>query len=267
MATLGELSQTLPDEKFKEFDVNSVNKKHVYWIIYGCSNSGKSFLTKDLLYNLTNGPDSYWKDYKLISTTENLSHSFNLFSKEQIQDRFSDAWLDNLIFERSHKLRNKEKLEPTLLIFDDCQGSLKNQPSHDRLFISVRHIALGAIVLLQNMCAMSAPPAMRGNATLLGIARPRKAKDRKFIVDEYLSMNNAHEGEQALLNITEGKYNFAICDLSKFPHATKLQDFVYSYKASEVPKSFKLHKKGQTFLIRNDRTKISDEKISELEFL
>lgn len=232
---------TLPLQ-FKSFSLKSVNRKHMYCLVLGCSGSGKSYLVKDLLYQLSQ--DNYWREFYLVSPTEHLSHSFNMFDPKNIRESFDEEWLSGIIQERVRQIRSRESIKPMLIVLDDCQADsrIRHSPSLNKLFVSGRHLKVGCFILLQNVNAGdSVPPALRSNATLLCIFRPRKEKDRKYVVREWFSMGSEKEGEEALLRLTAGEHNVAICNLQEFATAEKLEDFIYSYHAQEVPAKFTLH--------------------------
>ena len=222
-------------QAYKQFDLKSINRKHMYVLVFGCSGSGKSYLTKDWLAQLA--ADGYWKEWWLISPTENLSHSFGCFERDKIKDAFDEAWVMNLIHERTQKIRAKETIQPCMIVIDDCaaDNKIRHSPALNKLFISGRHLKIGCFLLLQNVNpGDSVPPALRANATLLATARPRKAKDKSYIVKEWFSMNNDREGEQVLMDLTAGEHNFAVCDLQTFSKANELSDFISQYRDNKV---------------------------------
>jgi hypothetical protein len=250
---------------FGTFNLRSLDKKHVYGLVFGCSGSGKSYLTKDLLKQLHSG--GYWEEFYLCSPTENLSHSFAMFDKTKIQEAFSEEWLQNFITERVQAVRDKKKLKPAMLVYDDCaaDAKIRHSPALNKLFISGRHLKVGCFLLLQNVNAGdSVPPALRNNATLIVCARPRKQKDRQYIVREWFSMGSEKEGEEVLLQLTAGDHNFAVCNLQKFATATRLEDFITQYHASEVEKSFRLSSKGGGGEVVRKK---ADERLHKMSFI
>lgn len=267
MATLPH--EMIQEHTFNQFNLKSIDKKHIYALIFGCSGSGKSYLTKDLLAQLAE--DGYWKEYWLVSPTEHLSHSFGCFERDHVKDAFDEAWLMNLINERVQKIRAKESIKPCLIVIDDCAADarIRHSPALNKLFISGRHLKIGCFLLLQNVNpGDSVPPALRANATLLATARPRKQKDRAYIVKEWFSMNSEREGEQVLLDLTSGDHNFAVADLQKFAKAERLEDFISQYHANKVPASFKLVSSGPAGGMRESKTtKKADVKVSNLTFI
>ena len=250
---------------FGSFNLRSLDKKHIYGLVFGCSGSGKSYLTKDLLKQLHSG--GYWEEFYLCSPTENLSHSFAMFDRTKIQESFSEEWLQNFITERVQSVRDKKKLKPAMLVYDDCAADnrIRHSPALNKLFISGRHLKVGCFLLLQNVNAGdSVPPALRNNATLVICARPRKMKDRQYIVREWFSMGSEKEGEEVLLQLTAGDHNFAVCNLQKFATATRLQDFISQYHASEVEKSYKLSAKVSGEAMERKK---ADEKLHKMTFI
>lgn len=245
-------------DEFKPFSVREMDTNHMYALIFGCSGSGKSFLVKRLLYDMYKDKNSYWDEFFLISPTEDLSHSFGMFNKANVKDKFDEDWINEKILEprirmmkgkkrmSNGKKKGQQQLPNALIIIDDCASDpgIRHSEILNKLFISGRHMGIGCMLLLQNINPNdSIPPALRNNATLVATAKPRKLKDRQFIVREWFSMGNEREGEQALQSITSESYRFAVCNLQKFANANSLHDFIYTFKADKVPKSFKLHGK------------------------
>jgi hypothetical protein len=239
----------------KEFDLlNDFDITHFMAVIFGCSGSGKSFLMKHFLHQMKQ--IKYWKKYYLISPTELLSHSFNCFDEDCIEEAFDEQWLKDLIQEKTDFILNQEtqtysakkrkKLEPVLIIIDDCAADprIRNSPALNKLFISGRHLNMGVALLMQNINARdSVPLPVRNNATLIVTGKPRKKKDREFLTREWFSSGNEKEGEQLLLDITNERYQFAVVNLQKYATSTSLYDFVYKIKAPAKQKNFKLEKK------------------------
>jgi len=240
MATESKLSDDVTT--FRTFEPENMDYTHLMALIFGCSGSGKSFLIRDLLTHINR--KKYWKHVILMSPTENLTHTLGVTHEENTFNFLDLEYIDNQIETRKKAKMKGAVLPPMLFILDDCAAdpllrSKKKSPL-DRLFISGRHFNMGCIILLQNMNALdSVGPALRNNATLLAITRPRKCKDRQFIVREWFSMGTEKEGEEALLKLTEKPYTFAIADLHQFAGARKLNDFIYQYKA-KPQKEFKM---------------------------
>lgn len=239
----------------KEFDLlKDFDITHFMAVIFGCSGSGKSFLMKHFLHQMKKA--NYWKKYYLISPTELLSHSFDCFDEDCIEEAFDEEWLKDLIQEKTDFILNQEtqaysakkrkKLEPVLIIIDDCAADprIRNSPALNKLFISGRHLNMGVALLMQNINARdSVPLPVRNNATLIITGKPRKKKDREFLTREWFSSGNEKEGEQLLLDITNERYQFAVVNLQKYATSTTLYDFVYKVKAPDKQKNFKLEKK------------------------
>ena len=258
---------------FEAFGIEKFDHTHLMGLIFGCSGSGKTFLTRDLLYHINK--HKYWRYVVLMSPTERISATMGVAHEENVFDTLDLDFIKNQIEIRKTMSKLGHKLKPMLFIIDDCASDprlrLHNSPI-DTLFISGRHLKMGCIILLQNMNRLnSVTPPLRNNATFLAITRPRKALDRQFIVREWFSMGSEKEGETALLDLTRDEYNFAVVDLHKFSTASSLTDFIYRYKAKQrkpfvmglkkIPKTLRQYKRAS----RNRKRKKYEESQSNSE--
>lgn len=231
------------EQKSSEFAVFNFDfdHTHLFALVFGCSGSGKSFLTRDIMHHIEES--KYWKHVIVMSPTERATHTIGIAHDRNIYDELDLPLIDKHIELRKKVLKKKGKLKPLLFIIDDCAADprLRARTSPlNTLFISGRHLKMGCVVLLQNMNALdSVGPPLRNNATLLAITRPKKCKDRQFIVREWFSMGSEKEGEETLLKLTHEPYEFVIVDLKKYAGAKNLTDFIYKYKAVEQ-KPFKM---------------------------
>lgn len=250
----------------KHFDVT-----HFMGVIFGCSGSGKSFLMKHLLCELKK--INYWKEFYLISPTEKLSHSFNCFDKDNVKDEFDEGWLQGIIDEKVSKIKDQQKLgvknprtKPTFIVIDDCAADkrIRNSPALNKLFISGRHFNMGVVLLMQNINARdSVPLPVRNNATLIVTGRPRKQKDREFLVREWFSMGSERDGEALLMDITSEQFQFAVLNLQQFASSTDLNQFVYKAKAPPTSRNFSLCKKTQTQPYDQSQGTLMDKKVDK----
>jgi len=248
---------------FKKWDPSTFNWEHFMALIYGCSGSGKSFLMKEMISIICK--TKIYKEFLLISPTERVSFSFNCFSKKQIWDEFNEEKLFELVESKREKKMNNMKDKPLLIIVDDCAADprIRSSPALNKIFISGRHFNIGCAVLLQNINPKDGvPPALRNNATMVAITKPRKSKDRQFLVSEWLSLVSDFEGSLAIQSITRGDYQFAIADLHMYANAVKLQDFIFTYKANKIKDTFKVPGGAN---LKRKRNKVMDDDSDEEE--
>ena len=137
-------------DEFKPFSVREMDTNHMYALIFGCSGSGKSFLVKRLLYDMYKDKNSYWDEFFLISPTEDLSHSFGMFNKANVKDKFDEDWINEKILEprirmmkgkkrmSNGKKKGQQQLPNALIIIDDCASDpgIRHSEILNKLFIS-----------------------------------------------------------------------------------------------------------------------------------
>lgn len=254
------------------FNLDKFNTEHLYCLVFGISGSGKSHVVREMLHKLCK--QKYYRQFRLISPTEKLSHSFKCFGKTMVEEAFSDSYLRDLIVERKAKIMAGSKsVTPLLIVIDDCAAdpSMRNSPALNELFISGRHINVGVIILLQNINARdSVPLPIRNNATLLLASRPRKHKDREYLVREWFSLSSEKEGQALLESLTMQEYNFAVVDLQKFATARTYKDFVFQYRAQKKQPVFKLTNQGSVPIFSDDkqtRWRKADQALMMMDFM
>lgn len=265
-------SSGIDTSEYGVFDLDNFDTHHMYCLVFGISGSGKSHVVRELLHKLNK--KNYYRQFSLISPTENLSHSFKCFSKAMVQESFSDAYLREIIIERKKQIMQGSKsITPLMIVIDDCAAdpSMRNSPALNELFISGRHINVGVIILLQNINARdSVPLPIRNNATLLLASRPRKHKDREYLVREWFSLSSEKEGQSLLESLTMQEYNFAVVDLQKFATASTYKDFVFQYRAKPHQPAFRLRNQGSMPLFSDEKSKKwrkADEAVMLMDFL
>lgn len=231
---LGIESNDEDESKMEDKDGGYLDLKH-----RGCThNDGVNEVHTARLKKHSEIPTSYSMDM-LMDYGGNGASTYSEAKKSREQRAIQLEMEQKKAEEEAEKARERKRpIKPVLIIIDDCAADPKLRKSQalNKLFISGRHLKIGVMILLQNINARdSVSPALRNNATLIVTARPRKQRDREYLVREWFSMGSEKEGEATLLELTEGDYNFVVVNLQKFARAKTLTDFIYRYKATEPP--------------------------------
>ena len=205
--------------------------------------SGKSYLTKELLYHKRRTPSAI-----AISKTEKL----NKFYSEFIPDSFifSDYEPEILtkVYERQAKMNNdnalrvkegkKEKDDRIILIMDDCmssKGSWLKDPNILELFFNGRHHHISFILTMQ--FSLGIPPELRSNFDYIFLLAEDFISNRKRLYEHYAGMFPSFDIFQQVFNdITE---NYGIMVINNRIHSKNITDKVFWYRAKDVPE-FKL---------------------------
>jgi hypothetical protein len=201
--------------------------------------SGKSYLTKELMYHKRHIPSAI-----AISKTEKL----NKFYSDFIPDSFifSDYEPEILtkIYERQSKMNSdnairvkegkKEKDDRIMIIMDDCmssKGSWLKDPNILELFFNGRHHHVSFILTMQ--FSLGIPPELRSNFDYIFLLAEDFISNRKRLYEHYAGMFPSFDIFQQVFNdITE---NYGIMVIDNRVHSKNLTDKVFWYKAKKVP--------------------------------
>jgi hypothetical protein len=144
----------------------------------------------------------------------------------------------------------------TLIVIDDCvdgvrsRESLFGSPQVTELFTLGRHYFLTVVALCQSISS-SLNPICRKNADLIVYFRAPSAKDRKTLVDEYLTISDgrtaAREGSDFINRISEEQYSSVVIDKYRSQYARGLSDFVRRYRAKPGKRNFMIGKQDVAF--------------------
>ena len=247
---------TLELKKFNmkaiEFKPNE-NKGPVI-VLIGRSDTGKSFLVRDLLYYHTDIPIG-----TVISGTEAgngfySSHVPKLF----IHDEYNTGIIENILKRQKTVLKqmNKEyaaykrsNIDPrAFVILDDClfDNSWTKDKMMRLLFMNGRHWKIMLIITMQY--PLGIPPNLRTNIDYVFILREPYIANRKRIYENYAGMFPTFESFcQVMDQCTE---NYECLVINNNAKSNKLYDQVFWYKA-ENHQNFRLGSKEFWELSKN----------------
>ncbi len=224
-------SSSLDDKlKIKKFNLSSVNKDAVV-VLIGKRNTGKSFLTKDILYHMQGIPFGM-----VVSGSENVNHFYQDFiPKVLILEEYDDAKMTQL-FERQRKIIEKYgKNDPRtrcFVIFDDClydSGSWRKTKNIKSIFMNGRHYNIFFILTMQY--PMGIGPELRTNIDFVFILRENIMKNRKRIHENFCGMfENFNDFNKAMDSLTE---DFNCMVVKNNSSSNKIEDQIFWYKAAE----------------------------------
>ena len=231
------------------FDITKVDTKQFMMLVFGPSGAGKTFFVKDLVYQLY--LQNYWKEFYLMSKTENTTHAFNIFPKKNVSNTLRLDWIEAVINKRLGQ--RQDTLTPLMIVIDDFQTDrdLGRSKAMKTLFTLGRNLNLGCIILLQNINpASSVGPEIRTNANFIVLLKLKGKKNNLFVQDEYLYSSNPltrDVGKQILekyttgfIDTSTGNYipRLLVISLKKWTHATFFREYMYTYVARPVPADF-----------------------------
>ena len=156
--------------RLKKFDMKRLKYDSVV-VLLGKRNTGKSFLTKDILYNHKDIPLG-----TIISPTESANQFFTPLSPEFfIHEEYTQGLVDRVVKRQKKAVDQWQKdkfVDPrAFLVFDDCmyENSWKTDKNVRLLFMNGRHYKMLFLITMQ--FPLGIPPILRSNVDFVFILR------------------------------------------------------------------------------------------------
>lgn len=231
--------------QIKKFDISKM-VDHCTCAMIAKRASGKSYLTKELLFHKRNLPSAI-----AISKTEKLNKFYSDFIPESFIFSDYDPEILTRVYQRQAKMnsdnaiRVKEGKEPKddrlMIIMDDCmssKGSWLKDPNILELFFNGRHHHVSFILTMQ--FALGIPPELRSNFDYIFLLAEDFISNRKRLYEHYAGMFPSFDiFQQVFTDITE---NYGIMVINNRIHSKNITDKVFWYRAKDAPE-FKLGSK------------------------
>jgi hypothetical protein len=201
--------------------------------------SGKSYLTKELLFHMRDIPTAI-----AISKTEKLNKFYTEFIPDlYIYDDYSSSILDK-IYHRQEQIEmdnqkrkkegKKEKDGRLILIMDDCmssKGTWVKEPQIAELFFNGRHYKMSFILTMQ--FSLGIPPEMRSNFDFIFLLAEDFINNRKRLYEHYAGMfPDFNTFSQVFLDLTE---SYGCMVINNRIHSKDITEKVFWYRAKETP--------------------------------
>jgi hypothetical protein len=224
--------------QIKKFNISDMCE-HATMAMIAKRASGKSYLTREILYHLRKIPAAI-----AISRTEKLNKFYSKFIPDSYIYSEYDSDILNKIYQRQSLLNNinKERIENNknelddrlMLIMDDCmssKGSWLKDPNILELFFNGRHHHLSFILTMQ--FSLGIPPELRSNFDYIFLLAEDMTSNRKRLYDHYAGMFPTFDIFQQVFNeITE---DYGVMVINNRVHSKNITDKVFWYKAKPVP--------------------------------
>ena len=199
--------------------------------------SGKSYLTREILYHKKNLPTAV-----VISRTEKLNRFYGEFIADSfIYDNF-DTDILTKIYQRQAKCNSdnknrlaegkKEKDDRIMLVMDDCMSSkgtwVKDQNILE-LFFNGRHHHVSFILTMQY--AVGIPPEMRSNFDYIFLLAEDFISNQKRLYEHYAGMFPSRNlFDQVFNQVTD---NYGVMAINNRLRASQIRKKVFWYKAQK----------------------------------
>lgn len=247
----------------REYDIPSLSAfqtwdpqtmpEHPAIAIYARRREGKTHMMKDFLHKVK---DRYDQIY-CFSLTARFQDIYQYVPKSNIINGFDVEVLDKMVDERIKEIekamasKNKKLkgLPRVIYIFDDVitEQGIRTSKSFNSLFSLGRHILASVCVISQKITSL--PPIVRNNTDLVISFYLHSELERKMLCEEYLSIQHWRVGEEILKMITEPEYQ--ACVIALFNKGRRYEDYVFTYKADEKLKKFKIGEEKWDYKVNN----------------
>jgi hypothetical protein len=220
----------------KKFDMSKIDKGSVV-VMIGKRNTGKSFLTKDLLW--------YKRDIPIgtvISGTEGANQFYSKIVPQLfIHEEFSPEIVANAVKRQKMVVKKMQEQEQAygqsnidpyaFIILDDClyDPSWTKDTNMRSLFMNGRHYK--AMLIITSQYSLGIPPNLRCNIDYVFILRENYISNRKRLYEHYAGMFPSFEVFcQVMDQCTE---NFECLVIDNTSKSNKIEDMVFWYKADD----------------------------------
>ena len=219
--------------KLNKFDMNRIADDSVV-VLIGKRNTGKSFLTKYILYNNRSIPVG-----TVISGTEGANKFYSeIVPPVFIHEEYTPLILNNVLKRQKIIMKKKNQnvgnIDPrAFLILDDClyDNSWQKDKNIRSCFMNGRHYKLMFILTMQ--FALGIPPNLRTNIDYVFILRENIWSNRKRLYDHYAGMFPTFEMFCETMDQCTENYECLVIDNTS--KSNKIEDQVYWYKADKTP--------------------------------
>jgi len=210
----------ITDAKGRSVAAPLMQTSHFY-IISGASGSGKSNLIVNLLKsNKTTKDKTHKKSYRnMFNNIILVSPSAHTIKDSPLENISDDQKVDSLsdeVFDLVNLMTDDgvEENKHTLLILDDISSQLRmkeNEKILNQLIKNRRHLNLSIWIVTHK--STDASPALRSNANLIFLFRPKTTREIDTIQSEYMMMSKQRADE--IMNAAyKDRYDFLLLDTS-----------------------------------------------------
>lgn len=220
----------------QKFDMSKIGKGSVV-VMIGKRNTGKSFLTKDLLWYKRDIPVG-----TVISGTEGANQFYSqIMPPLFIHEEFSPEIISNAVkrqkimvkkMQQQKEAYGQTNIDPyAFVILDDClyDASWTKDTNMRSLFMNGRHYK--ALLIITSQYSLGIPPNLRSNIDYVFILRENYISNRKRLYEHYAGMFPTFEVFcQVMDQCTENYECLVIDNTSK---SNKIEDMVFWYKADD----------------------------------
>jgi len=203
------------------------------------SGSGKSWVVRDIMYNIKDIPCG-----TVIAPTDKMTKFYNEFIPQSFtHHEYVESIIPNVLARQRKMLSQNEKREKkgkkpkdprTFLIMDDCMSSkhlwLKD-PNVLSIFNEGRHFQLTFILTMQY--SLGIQPELRSNFDFIFLLGEDMFSNRKRLYEHYAGMFPSRDiFDQVFLQVTQ---NYGCMVINNRIRSTDIRKKVFWYRAKKTP--------------------------------
>jgi hypothetical protein len=203
-------------------------------VMIGKRNTGKSFLTKDLLYYHQDLPAG-----TVISPTENANKFYSdivppIFIHSQYDPKITSEFMKRQKTLKRRIMNGEKDIDGrAFLIMDDClyDNDWKKDKIIREIFLNGRHYNIFFLLSLQYSIGIG--PNLRSNIDWVFILRENIQQNRKRLYDNYCGMFYSYQMFCDTMDACTENYECLV--IHNAAKSNKLEDQVFWYKADNHP--------------------------------
>jgi len=164
-----------------------LTNKNFLAMVTGKRNSGKSHLTRWLIYQLTKQKRFKW--FLVISPTGAFNGEWDAIGKKNVIPSVPPEWLESLMTAQAKLVKKGKPCDGCIIIIDNGLGSFKfTDPAFLKLCCNGRHYNLSIICIFQHM--HKAPTFVRSQADMVFTMNRISDKVAMAMYEEYVPTNS-----------------------------------------------------------------------------
>lgn len=221
--------------QLKKFDIANISKGSNV-LIYGKKNTGKSWITRDIMYHLRDIPTGV-----VISPTEMSNGFFSKFvPKIFIYEEYHPSIIANLVKRQeklARRIENGENLDKNVyLVLDDClyDKSWQNDKNIRKIIMNGRHLGISFLFTAQYLMIINT--YIRSNSDYIFILKENLIVNRKRIYENMAGMCRTFEMFCSILDQCTENHECLVIDNKT--QSNKIEDMIFWYRAQ--PREFKM---------------------------
>ena len=215
--------------QLKKFDMRMINDDSVI-VMIGKRNTGKSFLTKDLLFYHQDMPAG-----TVISPTENANKFYSdivppIFIHDEYEGKITQEFMKRQKDLKKRIMSGEKEIDGrAFLIMDDClyDNDWKKDKIIREIFMNGRHFNI--MFLLSMQYAIGIGPNLRSNIDWVFLLRENSVQNRKKLYENFAGM--FHTFEMFCQTMDQCTEDFGCLVIHNGAKSNKIEDQVFWYKA------------------------------------